>query len=888
MRLKNAPRALLASATLACALVACRPAPAPEPLPETTRELRDGWRLASSAEVAAGGAEISRPGFDASGWTAATVPTTVLAALVASGEIEDPYFNKNLERIPVERFAVPWWYRTTFDAGQALPAGTRLVLDGLNYRADVWLNGRQVADRDRVAGAFRVFGLDLAGRLTPGVNALAIEVHPPQPGEPTIGFVDWNPEPPDRNMGLWRGVHLRLTGDAAVDDVAVTSEVDLESLARASLTVRATLSNHADRAIAVELAGTIRPESSGEAGDAPGDAPIEFIHQLVLAPGEAREVELSPAELPQLAIDDPRLWWPHDLGEPDLYELELIARAGGEVSDHAHVTFGIRQVADYLSGDGHRGYEINGKRILIRGGGWVDDLMLADDDRKVEDQIRYARHLGLNTLRLEGFWGSSHRLFDLADRYGLLVMVGWSCQWEWQEYLGGPVDEFGGIDTPAEQELVARSLRDQVVWLRNHPSVFLWVLASDMLPRPELERRYLAQLAEVDATRPALAACSTRTSEVSGPTGVKMNGPYDYVPPSYWYQDTERGGAFGFNTETGPGPQPPPVESIRRMLPEEHWWPIDDMWHYHCGRHQFNTLGRFRRALDARYGESTGLEDFAAKSQLASYEAMRAMFEAFSARRGAATGVVQWMLNSAWPEMYWQLYDHYLVPNGAFYGARVANRPRHLIYDYGDRGLIAVNDAESTLGGMVRVRVFDTRSEVLLDESRPIEVAAGERLRVLTLPDITPEVDPAYFVDARIEGNSGQVLASNFYWLSAQEDVLDWDASEWFVTPISRYADLTAVTRLAPAAVEVEHRFEPTESGHAIDVRLSNTGDRLAFFIELKVVGVDSGRLAAPILWDDNYVSLLTGETRHLRGTFPAHALAGEAPVFRYSGMNVE
>ena len=126
------------------------------------------------------------------------------------------------------------------------------------------------------------------------------------------------------------------------------------------------------------------------------------------------------------------------------------------------------------------------------------------------------------------------------------------------------VIEYGAIDTPAEMELISRSLRDQVVWLRNHPSVFLWVLASDVLPRPELENRYLVELAEVDPTRPSLASCGSATSEVSGPTGVKMNGPYQWVPPNYWFLDRERGGAFGFNTETGPGPQPPPIESIRR------------------------------------------------------------------------------------------------------------------------------------------------------------------------------------------------------------------------------------------------------------------------------------------------------------------------------------
>ena len=365
---------------------------------------------------------------------------------------------------------------------------------------------------------------------------------------------------------------------------------------------------------------------------------IEFEHAVDLAAGETRQLEISPTDFPQLSVDQPRLWWPTGMGDPDLYDLDLNVTVDGHLSDQQNITFGIRHIGDYLTEEGHRGYTVNGKKLLIRGGGWVDDLMLADDDQRLEDQIRYVQHMNLNTIRLEGFWGSSHRLFDLADRYGILVMVGWSCQWEWEEYLEGPVDEYGGIDTPAEIDLITRSLRDQVLWLRNHPSVFVWVLGSDMLPRPELERRYLAELAEVDPTRPALASCAVDVSEVSGPSGVKMNGPYDWVPPIYWYVDRERGGAYGFNTETGPGPQPPPVESIRRMMPEENWWPVDEMWDFHSGRNQFNTIETYHEALDARYGEATDLEDFARKAQIANYEGMRAMFEAFSIRRPVTTG----------------------------------------------------------------------------------------------------------------------------------------------------------------------------------------------------------------------------------------------------------
>jgi exo-1,4-beta-D-glucosaminidase len=880
---------------------ACSPPPAAPPGQEaaagTTVELggsataADGptgaWSIAASSAVEADGASISTPGFDDAGWTETTVPTTVLAALARSGETPDPYFDMGLTKIDPARFEQPWWYRTEFAVERSTP-GARLVFQGINYSADIWLNGQRIADRTEIFGAFRMFELDIASELFPPrmselggskqvatTNALAVLVYPPRPGDPTIGFVDWNPTPPDRSMGLWRGVELRLTGAVALDRVFVESDLDLDTLDSARLTVSATVRNDLER----DVEATIE----GEIGDG-----IRFEKSVELAPGESRRVTMGPDELEQLVVDEPRLWWPNGLGEPELYDLSLVASVDGEVSDAQRLSFGIRHVDDYLTEDGYRGYRVNGREVPIRGGGWVDDLMLADTDRKVEDQIRYVRHMNLNTIRLEGFWGNSRAIFDLADRYGILVMVGWSCQWEWEEYLGAPVDEFGGIDSPEEIDVVTRSLRDQVVWLRNHPSVLVWVLASDMLPRPSLESSYREALADVDPTRPVLAACSVRDSEVSGPSGVKMNGPYEWVPPSYWYLDSERGGAYGFNTETSPGAQPPPLRSIRRMLPESSWWPMDELWKYHCGRHEFHSLDRYTAALEARYGEATSLEDFARKAQLVNYEGVRAMFEAFSLRRPQTTGLIQWMLNSAWPEMYWQLYDHYLVPNGAFFGAMHASRPVNVGFDYRDRTIVAVNDtAEPREDAAVRVRLIGLDSTVLFDETRTLDLRPWSRSPVLAVPTIDPASGSAYFVDARIHSTGGEEITRSFYWLSTTEDILDWEASTWFYTPTVRYADLTALASLPPVELVVDHRLEPGPDGTTLEVDLSNPSDRLAFFVELAVVGAESDRLAAPILWSDNYVSLLPGESRRASATIPAHALTGEAPRLVYSGVNV-
>jgi exo-1,4-beta-D-glucosaminidase len=847
---------------------------APVEPPVTSRELARGWSIRASAEVDRGGEQVSSPGYDTSGWVTTAVPATVMAALVADGAYPDLYLGTNIEDVPTEQFRAPWWYRTEFELSEDEAARmASLVFDGVNYSADVWLNGEQIGSRAEVAGAFLVHELDVTGRVRAGANALAVEVHPPEPGFFTIGFVDWNPHPPDENMGVWRPVTLRLTGGVSLHEVYVTAEVDLTTLGSADLELSARLVNHVEAPVTATLRGSIEGR--------------DFRREVELEALAERRVAFNASDVPELHLEAPRLWWPHHMGEPYLHSLGLTAEVDGRVSDSFETTFGVREFSTYLNEEGHRGFKVNGKPVLIRGGGWVDDLLLSDDGARLEAQLEYVKHVNLNTVRLEGFWGSSHDLFDIADRLGILVMVGWSCHWEWEEYLGGPVDElYGGVTTAEEIDLIANSLRDQVVWLRNHPSVFTWVLASDMLPHPDAEREYNAVLAEVDDTRPPLVSCAWVESEISGPSGVKMSGPYDWVPPVYWWEDREHGGAYGFNTETGPGPQPPPVESLRRMIPAENLWPIDEVWHFHCARNEFNTPDRYVEALSKRYGPADSVEEFLAKSQVASFEAIRPMFEAFAANRPSTTGVIQWMLNSAWPAMFWQLYDHYLMPNGAFYGTRAANQPVNLVWDYSNRSVHAINETLGRwAGAQATVRVFDLASRELFNETRTVDLTANASSELLSLADVQPPT-PVWFLDLRLADASGVEMASNFYWLSAEPDVLDYEASEWFVTPTMGFADFTALNELPDVDLEASASRFTGATGVGVTVRLGNPSDHLAFAIELRVVDPATDRSILPVLLDDNYFTLLPGEEREITARLPQTDDLGDA-IVKISGWNV-
>ena len=406
---------------------------------------------------------------------------------------------------------------------------------------------------------------------------------------------------------------------------------------------------------------------------------LSFEQTVHLGPKETQVVHITPEKFPQLVIANPRLWWPAQVGRQDLYPLDLTVEVQGQVSDSAHTRFGVRQVTSNIDEKGHRIFQINGKNILIRGAGYSFDLLLRSSPERQQAELNYVRDLNLNTVRLEGKLENEH-FFDLADQMGILVMPGWCCCDQWENWPAWDKET---------ETIAGDSLRDQIRRLERHPSVISWMYGSDFAPPPRIEKLYLGILQELDWPNPSISSAAGRTTTV-GPSGVKMTGPYEYVAPSFWYLDTRHGGAFGFNTETSPGPAIPPVASLRRMLPPDHLWPIDSVWEYHAGG-MSHTLNVFTEALNKRYGPAKSVDDYALKAQLQAYEAHRAMMEAYGRNKYTSTGIIQWMLNNAWPSMIWHMYDWYLRPAGSYFGVKKACEPLHVQYSYDDRSIVVVN-----------------------------------------------------------------------------------------------------------------------------------------------------------------------------------------------------
>lgn len=834
--------------------------------------------MQSAAQLEIADSTISSSNFTSSNWYDADVPGTVLGSLVSDSVYKDIFFHRNLEKIPDSRFDTPWWYRKTFKIGRLQPGQrARLQFNGINYRADIWLNGHKIASADTTKGGFRRFTINVSKAIHEGENILAVKVTRPKPGEPTLGFVDWNPNPPDHNMGIWRDVHLQLSGPVSIDQPFVQSKVDTSTLDYAKLTISTRLQNHSNKKIHGFLKGTI---DSGRA----------FMQEVTLDPKSPKEITFSPDQFSQLRRKHPKLWWVHTMGKPNLHNLHLTFTTNKQLSDSQNVRFGIRSVSDYMTPDGHRGYKLNGKKILIKGGGWTDPMLLNATPEYERAGIDYAVQMNLNTIRMEGFWGQNQHLYDLCDEKGILIMVGYSAEWEWEGVFGAPADKYGGIQTPEQMAVASQSWKDQVIWLRNHPSIFLRLYGSDKTPRPALEKQYLKILNKYDPDRPHVASAKEHTSSLTGRTAVKMRGPYDYVPPNYWYADTTYGGAFGFNTETGPGPQIPVRESLEKMIPADSLWPIGSAWMYHAARGKFHNLKNYNRAMQHRLGKPNNLDDYLRKAQYLNYEGMRAMFEAFEANRYKATGIIQWMFNASWPKLWWQLYDYYLMPTGAFYGARKANEAIHIAYNYKNNAIDVMNNTLKMRKSLsAEIRVLNFNLDTVLKKTIPVKSLQERQTKEIYAMPSRLELSRTWFADLRLYSQGHQLQSRNFYALSTQKDKLDEANSTWFITPESQYADLKMLQQLHSIGLQADQTVEQEGDTTFVHVTLKNPTSQLAFMVhlDLKKGKNDESESVVPIFWDQNYISLLPGEKRTISGYCYTNDLDGQQPFVNIDGWNV-
>jgi exo-1,4-beta-D-glucosaminidase len=851
--------------------------------------IAEGWRLQSSAELKKpDGAALSTPGVKTDDWYPVTIPTTVLAALVENEVYPDPYFGENLKTIPGYQpgrwmrmeesspFYPSWWYRTEFTVPAESPGKQiRLHLDGINYRANVWLNGVKVAGDDTVKGMFQRFELDVTEVIKPGEpNALAIEVFAPgklpegayrtKQVEATTGWDDHNPQPPDLNMGIWRDVHLTACGPIMLRHPFVQSDLSLPELDRAELTVEVQVTNLTDARVIAEVSGTIEE--------------IAFTETVELAPNEARWIHITPAQCPELLVQNPRLWWPNPLGPQNLYDMDVQAHVDGVLSDSTGTRFGIRHATTYINDEGWRGYRINGKDVLIRGGAWMtNEMLLRFSEQRDRALVRYAREANLNMLRSEGFSiRETDQFYDICDELGVMVT---------QQLFGRSIPD---------EDLAIDCIRDSVLRIRNHPSLVHFLGHDETFPTDRLDEAYQGIIAKYSPGRtyqPHSGAFDVKDRFDTGGTRTGTRELWTYADPTRHYNSAYEEYARGFAQSGGIGGIVSQIESVRRMIPEDQLWPIwTDAMSFHTVIQEGDFFQETVKALNTRYGTPKDIDDFCMTAQVMNYESARAMYEAYARNKYDATGITTWKYNAAWPAvMTWHYVDYYLLPTGAYYGAKKACEELHVQYSYDDRSVWVVNSLYQGYDGLkVTARIFNLDMSELYTESAAVNVGSDGKTSAFVVGE--PEgLSTTYFLVLTLENAAGERVSENVYWLSTVPDIPGEMKDGWldFQINAKSVADLTALRSLPDVTVTAAMNTSQHGDETVAEVTVENPTDRLAFFINLGIMKGEDGFEVAPCYWEENDFSLLPGEKRTISATFSSEDLEGAKPILRVDGWNV-
>ncbi len=904
-----------------------------------------GWEVQSSAVATQAGAQISEPGYNTRGWLrvrndSAGAPGTEIEALAQNGNCpgdtalqpvnlrsdsrKSIYYSSNMRRCygymhnvgadSVPRFKVPWWWRARFTLRLARGHYATLIVNGVLGSANVWLNGHELATSRTVTGAYTKFTFAITKLVRSGANSVAIEVNPNNPLKMfTLDDVDWNQIPPDNNTGIQSPVQLAVDG-ALADSNARVVEHNAADLSSSALTVKTDITNNTPTSQTARVRATITPPGGGTS--------INVSQQVTIPARTTRAVMFTPSAFPALRLSDPKVWWPYQLGAQPLYTLATSVVQGGAALNSTSETFGIRNVTSYLTGSspgepsGARAFKINGVPLVIRGGGFSPNIFLHYSAADIAKQIALMKNMGINTVRLEGHVMPAN-FFQQADAAGVLVNAGFQCCDAWEL-------ESSGLTSKADYAILQNSARAIGENLRNHPSVFSFQW-SDLPPTAKQESVTLSEFRQVDFTVPVISSAEYNSSKQLGASGEK-EGPYDWVPPNYWYDTTHYnkgdssqtnvGGSWGYDSEQSAGNTIPTMDSLRRFMSAAdltNLWRKSGYNQYHANYepqcqigYSFGTLCHFDAAMKARYGKAGSLARYVEEAQVQNYENTRAQFEAFIDHANntplPSTGTVYWQMNKGWPSLLWSLYGDDGDQPGAYFGVQEANKTLHALYAL-DNGTVTVDNlgGRSQSGLSVESKVYSLSGKMMDDRiARKITLASQQVLTKVLTPRVPIRpLGRTYFVELLLKRH-GAVIDRNVYWLSTTHDAVNWPQT--IGNPqgvISRYANLTGLRRLGKSSVSATaitvHHTGPVRADLRTTVTITNSSSStVAFFLRADVRrGTASGQELAgdnelqSSIWQGNDITLFPGESGTLTVTYNSADLQGATPVISVSGWNL-
>jgi len=894
---------------------------------ENSVYLKSDWFLKSSFLVKGDGQAISSSEFEPVDWYTLNIPSTVLTVLVKNGIYPDPYVGMNNMKIPDASnefnadydlskyshlpdkrnpWADPYWFWTRFKLPENLTDKIIwLHFEGINYRADVWLNGLKVADSSEVVGMFGKWAFDISKFVNTGdYNTFAVKVYPLDypglPSEPqlkafgpfgpnggqtgdigknvtmqcSVGW-DWMPAVRDRNMGIWQDVYITATGPVDIRHPHIISDLPLPRIDKAELEINAEIVNLTGASIKGDLIAKIAPENFN------GDE-IILQKSIELTPHKILAIRFDKDPYEELILKEPRLWWPNGQGAQNLYKLELLFDQNGQKSDIEQIIFGIREVGSEVTFIGEwarRDFFINGQKVLLKGGAWVPDMMLSRNPEKLSHELRFFKEANLNMVRI---WGGGvtppDEFFTLCDSLGLFVWhdfwITGDCQGTWDK---------GSQDYPFDEDVFLKNAADVVRKLRNHPSLLVWTAGNEGYPRKDIYVPLRNEiLAILDGTRPFIPSSGYRLPPedwgLSWPdnqvAGTYSGGPYCWVNPREYFKKVGERKDWLFKNETGI-PSLPTLESLKKFIPDLKSsagvkFPLNHIWGYHDACEGNGKYSLYDDAIRRRYGEPKSLGDYITKGQLINAESYRAIFESVNHAMNQVAGVLLWKVNPAWPSVIWQLFDWYLCPNAGYYYTKKACEPLHIQLNIDDLSVSAINNYfESHNNLTAEASVYSMAMQKIWEKKTRIQVGPNMAKEIFKIngPDIFKE--SVCFVELQLRDNDGYFLSDNFYWLTDDDN-------------------FTSLSLLPEAKLDVKIDKRETHKKMIYKILLENPSEHLAFFIHPSILEGKTGEEVLPSFWSDNYFSLLPGRTKKLTVEFQKSDFDGKEAYLKLDGGNIK
>jgi len=894
-------------------------------------KIRGGWRLAAAPSVQATGAEISNPGFDDKNWLVATVPGTVLTTMVDRGIYPNPDYGLNNMAIPETLAHQDYWYRVEFKAPPAT-AGRRLTLTflGVNYAAEVWLNGKRLGD---FKGAFLRGAFEVTSALkSSGENAIAVRVSPPPhagipeeesltsgPGEdgglevldgPTFAASegwDWIPSIRDRNTGIWQDVTLTASGSVQIGDLNIVTTLPKPDRSEADVEIDIPLNNQSRAAVDGEITATFDD--------------VKIAQHVHLASGES-DILLKPSDFPQLKVQHPRLWWPNGYGDPALHTLHVSFTAGHTVSSTKQIEFGMREVTYELSlldATGHlRRVEVLPSRTFNEEEPLIDDTHegirviedempnLPDPDKK--QMATGIPHTWAQTLEpgaesspsirpVEGKWPGT----DLVIKVNGVRIAARGGNWGMDDSMKrvsvAHLEPFFRLHRDAHVNIIrnwmGQSTEESFYALADKYGLMVWNDFWDSTENYNLEAQdpalFLKNARDTILRfrhHPSIVVWCGRNEGVPQETInrgladlVRTLDHTRYYTPSSNQVNLRASGPYlwkpadtyfhinrGFSVELGM-PSVPTLESLESFIPAPDRWPISDTWAYHDWHQSLGgRVSFYEDAMYTQFGAPTSFEDFVRKAQMLDYAGHRAIFEGMAAHL--------WQPNSG--RMIWMTQPAWPSTMWNF-----------LSWDYDTQSSFYATkkalepvhaqlnlDDESVdlinLGDAqsykVRVRVLSLDGKKLSDQASNVQAAADDRTPVTNLDLDALAAGHTVFVVLNVSDATGAPVSNNFYWWAAKD------------------ASLRELDALPQATVSAAASVSPAGGERKATVILTNSGSVTAVLVKLTLLDAATGRRILPAYYSDNYVSLLPGEQQTITVEFPSGA--GQ-PAFGLRGWNL-